>query len=352
MKPFQYKKPDSVYTQSVTTAHGQTATQATFHASDIRADHMAATDPLTYAQAMYEAADDHLNGEEWRENMNNAFPSEVRPYGSQPTAPQVALMEDRSVTFDPRQTYDGRTMIHGEAKAGSLVSMEAPEVGILVSGRVSIFDHTVQFGFTERSMEQTGTKLLDDLELTLAGKIAQSLEGQPSVTTAYVGALSGSPAAQAEDLLDILAVHLDTFWGRDISEFGILIPVALRPMLNRAAQRAGLGDIDELVGTRVQVYSGPDRGVFLVPKAFALLSFREDQQGDVWRIELSRNASTQSWDLEVSAVVDVMATAMVDVKLGGSDWETTPVALPIIKQLILSEAPEALPETPEETPAG
>jgi len=44
MKPFQYKKPDSVYTQSITTAHGQTATQATFHTSDIRADHMAATD--------------------------------------------------------------------------------------------------------------------------------------------------------------------------------------------------------------------------------------------------------------------------------------------------------------------
>lgn len=155
-----------------------------------------------------------------------------------------------------------------------------------MSGRVSIFDHTVQFGFTERSMEQTGTKLLDDLELTLAGKIAESLEGQPSITTAYVGVLSGSPATQAEDLLDILAVHLDTFWGRDISEFGILIPVALRPMLNRAAQRAGLDDIDEMVGTRVQVYSGPERGVFLVPKALALLSFREDQHGDVWRIEL------------------------------------------------------------------
>lgn len=341
MKPFQYKKPDSVYTQSITTAHGQTTTQATFHTSDIRADQMAATDPAVYAQAMYEAADEHLNGEEWRENMNTAFPSEVRPFGSQPTAPQVALMEDRSVTFDPRQTYDGRTVGKGSASAGSLVSMEAPEVGILVSGRVSIFDHTVQFGFTERSMEQTGEKLLGDLELTLAGKIAESLEGQPSVTTAYVGSLSGSPAAQAEDLLDILATHLDTYWGRDVSEFGVLIPVALRPMLNRAAQRAGLEDIDELVGTRVQVYSGDDRGIFMVPKAFALLSFREDQNGDVWRIELSRNASTQSWDLEVSAVVDVMATAMVEVKLGGAEWETTTVALPIIKQLLLSDAPAA-----------
>ncbi len=250
-------------------------------------------------------------------------------------------MEDRSVTFDPRQTYDGRTVEKGSASAGSLVSMEAPEVGILVSGRVSIFDHTVMFGFTERSMTQTGEKLLGDLELTLAGKIAESLEGQPSVTTAYVGSLSGSPAAQAEDLLDILATHLDTYWGRDVSEFGVLIPVALRPMLNRAAQRAGLEDIDELVGTRVQVYSGDDRGIFMVPKAFALLSFREDQNGDVWRIELSRNASTQSWDLEVSAVVDVMATAMVEVKLGGAEWETTTVALPIIKQLLLSDAPAA-----------
>lgn len=72
-------------------------------------------------------------------------------------------------------------------------------------------------------------------------------------------------------------------------EVGILIPIALRPMLNRAAQ---------------------------------------------------------SWDLEVSAVVDVMATAMVELKLDGSEWEITPVALPIIKQLILSDDPAVDPEVP------
>ncbi len=40
-------------------------------------------------------------------------------------------------------------------------------------------------------------------------------------------------------------------------------------------------------------------------------------------------------------MVDVMATAMVEVKLGGAEWETTTVALPIIKQLLLSDAPAA-----------
>ncbi len=336
MKPFQYKAPDRTYTQSVKSIG---LTQVSFHSSDIRAQEMAASDPAVYALAMQEAADEHLNGNEWRENMNTAFPSEVRPFGSVPTCPQVALMADRSVTFDPRQTYDGRTVTKGEAVAGSLVSMEAPDVGVLVSARISILDHTVQFGFTERSMQQTGDKVLNDLELTLAGKIAESLEGQPSVTKVYAGAVTGTPAAQAEDVLDLIAVHLDTYWGRDITEFGVLVPVSLRPVLNRAAQRAGLEDIDDLVGTRVQVYSGPDRGIFLVPKAFALLSFRENSEGDVWRIELSRNSSLLSWELEVSAVVDVMATAMVEVKVGGSDWETTPVALPLVKQIVLAEPP-------------
>jgi hypothetical protein len=346
MKPFQHKAPDRTYTQSVASLG---LTQVSFHSSDIRADEMAATDPVIYALAMQEAADDHLNGPEWREDMDEAFPSEVRPYGSIPTCPQVALMADRSVTFDPRQTYDDRTVTKGEAVAGSLVSMEAPDVGVLVSARISILDHTVQFGFTERSMQQTGDKVLSDLELTLAGKIAESLEGQPSVSTVYAGPLSGTPAAQAEDVLDIITIHLDTFWGRDIAEFGVLVPVRLRPMLNRAAQRAGLENIDSLVGTRVQVYSGTDRGIFLVPKAFALLSFRENRDGDVWRVELSRNSSTMSWELEVSAVVDVMATAMVEVKVDGSDWETTKVALPIIKQIILTDEPtpeEPAPEAP------
>ena len=335
MKPFQYKNPDRTYTQSVESIG---LTQVSFHGSDIRAADMAASDPVIYALAMQEAADEHLNGAEWRENMDNAFPSEVRPFGSVPTCPQVALMADRSVTFNPRQTYDGRTVSKGEAVAGSLVSMEAPDVGVLVSARISILDHTVQFGFTERSMQQTGDKVLNDLELTLAGKIAESLEGQPSVSKVYAGALSGSPTAQAEDVLDLIAVHLDTYWGRDITEFGVLVPVTLRPILNRAAQRAGMEDIDELVGTRVQVYSGNDRGIFLVPKAFALLSFRENKDGDVWRIELSRNSSLLSWELEASAVVDVMATAIVEAKLDGSDWETTPVALPIVKQIILADA--------------
>lgn len=226
MKPFQNKAPDRTYTQSVKSLG---LTQVSFHSSDIRPQEMAASDPLTYAEAMLEAADEHLNGDEWRENMNNAFPSEVRPFGSVPTCPQVALMADRSVTFDPRQTYDGRSVSKGEAVAGSLVSMEAPEVGVMVSARLSILDHTVQFGFTARSMEQTADKVLNDLELTLAGKIAESLEGQPSVSKVYAGPLSGTPAAQAEDFLDLIAVHLDTFWGRDISEFGVLVPVSLRP---------------------------------------------------------------------------------------------------------------------------
>lgn len=120
-----------------------------------------------------------------------------------------------------------------------------------------------------------------------------------------------------------------------------MVPVSLRPILNRAAQKAGLQDINELVGTHVQVYNGPDRGIFLVPKQLAMLSFREDQNGDVWRVELSRNSNIPAWDLEVMAVVDVMATAVVEVKLGGSDWETIPVALPlpIINQIVLAAAP-------------
>ena len=74
MKPFQYKAPDRVYTQSVKSIG---LTQASFHSSDIRAQEMAASDPAVYALAMQKVADEHLNGSEWRENMDSAFPSEV-----------------------------------------------------------------------------------------------------------------------------------------------------------------------------------------------------------------------------------------------------------------------------------
>ena len=61
MKPFQNKAPDRAYTQSVKSLG---LTQVSFHSSDIRPQEMAASDPLTYAEAMLEAADEHLNGDE------------------------------------------------------------------------------------------------------------------------------------------------------------------------------------------------------------------------------------------------------------------------------------------------
>lgn len=161
--PFQNKQPTMTYNLGYTDQAGTVNSQTTFHSQDIKPDHMATTDPFTYVEALYDALDEVLNGEQWRDEMDEAFPCEVRPYGSQPTSPQIALMQDRSMTFDPRQAYDGRSVDKGEAIAGSLIAMEAPDVGALVSGRVSILDHTIQFGFTERSIDQTARKLLGDL---------------------------------------------------------------------------------------------------------------------------------------------------------------------------------------------
>ena len=50
-------------------------------------------------------------------------------------------------------------------------------------------------------------------------------------------------------------------------------------------------------------------------KGFASLSFRHDQEGDVWKILASRNVGVQGWDFEVSGVADVMAQAKVKLKL-------------------------------------
>ena len=40
-------------------------------------------------------------------------------------------------------------------------------------------------------------------------------------------------------------------------------------------------EISELVGTAVAPYSGDDRGVIILPKKYAMLSFRSTRSGDL-----------------------------------------------------------------------
>ncbi|MGB5825684.1 MAG: hypothetical protein WBH22_04510 [Pseudomonas mandelii] len=330
--PNQYVKPSTYYTSITDSQNGSIR----FNTADIRTENEAATDVSVYVEALTEGLDEYLNGDEWRQEAAERTPCEFRPAGSNATGQQIIAMADRSVTFDPRKNWDNQIISKGEVLAGSVIFTEPTDTALVISHRFTILDHTLLAGFTEGSMNQTAEKLLRDIEFIAAGKIAAILSTAPSTESVSTAKPTGKPVEIAEDLIDILTMHVNQTVGTSLGDFVVLLPVSLVAVLERAAQRAGVADIESLIGTSVQPYAGTDHGLFLLPKMFTSLSYREGRNGDVWKIEATRNGAHQCWDVEIMAVVDIVANGKVRVKLTEDGLQTESVAFPMITRITLS----------------
>ena len=336
MKPNQYVAPhvDTVK-WNINTIDDNNAS-IHFNTTDIRSDTLAATDPSVYVQALVEAAEDYLNGDEWREAAMEATPCEFRPAGSEATGQQIITMADRTVKFDPRKNWDNQKISKGEVLAGSIIFTEPTDTALVISHRATILDHNIQAGWTVGSLAQTADKILRDIELSAAGSIAKILSTAPSTEVFSEAKPTGKPVEIAEDLIDLLTTHINQTVGTSLSDFVVLLPVSLVAVLERAAQRAGVGDIEDLIGASVQPYSGTDYGLFLLPKHFTSLSYREGRDGNVWKIEATRNGAHQAWDIEIMTVVDIVANGKVKVKLTADGLQTEMVAFPMITNIKLT----------------
>ena len=274
------------------------------------------TDSSVLAQAITQGMDEFFNGGEWEQNAVDAIPCEFRPKGTEPTPVQLVNMVNRNVEFDPRQSiYDHSKITNGEAVAGDFIFTEPTNTAAFFSHRFTLLDAHVVAGFTGNSIGQMMDKMLADFEKSCGSTVVDILIKSPSVEAKEVTIAGTTPRDRAEDWIDALTLSINQSVGNSLSDFVLLIHMTEQAMLERAAQRAGVESIEDLLGCRTQFYSGSDRGVFMLPKGFASLSFRHDQEGDVWKILASRNAGVQGWDFEVSGVADVMAQAKVRIKL-------------------------------------
>lgn len=335
MKPNQYVKPSTYSTAVFNSTPGHEAGSIRFNTADVRSETLAATDPSVYVAALVEAAEDYLNGDDWRQAAMEATPCEFRPAGSEATGQQIITMADRTVKFDPRKTWDNQTISKGEVLAGSIIFTEPTDTALVISHRATILDHNIQAGWTVGSLAQTADKMLRDIELSAAGSIAKILSTAPSTEVFSEAKPTGKPKEAADDLIDLLTIHINQTVGHELSDFVVLLPVSLVGVLNRAAQRAGVVDIEDLIGTSVQPYSGTDYGIFLLPKMFTSLSYRENREGNIWKIQATRNAGHQAWDIEIGTTVDIVANGKVKVKLTDG-LQTETVAFPMITNVKLT----------------
>lgn len=330
-QPNQYEAPAHSHTR----IHADGATLH-YNVSDVRKESLGATDPDAYVSALVKVTDGYLNSDEWREEAAERTPCEFRPAGAEATGQQVITLADRTVTFDPRKNWDNETVEQGEALAGSIIFTEPTDTALAISHRVTILDHTMMGGFTHASMMQTADKMMRDMELSAAGKVAEILSTAPSTEVFPETKPTGKPVEIAEDLIDILTMHINQAVGTSLPDFVVLLPVSLVAVLERAAQRAGKADLQELIGASVQAYSGTDYGLFLLPKYFTSLSYRENREGNVWEVHATRNAGRQGWDVEYFATVDILANGKVKVKLTTDGLQSEMVAFPMITRITLS----------------
>ena len=299
-----------------------------------------ASDASAVAQAVVKGIDEFFNGGEWHQRAIDAIPCEFRPRGTEPTPVRLVNMVNRSIEFDPRQSiYDHSKITKGEAVAGDFIFTEPTNTAGFFSHRFTLLDVHVVAGFTGNGMEQMMDKMLADFEKACGSTIVDILIKSPSTEAKEVTIAGTSPRDRAEDWIDALTLSINQSVGNSLSDFVLLMHMTEQAVLERAAQRAGVDDVEDLLGCRTQFYSGTNRGVFMLPKGFASLSFREGRSGDVWTILASRNAGIQGWDIEITGIADVMAQAKVKLKLANpadptEKLQTAVVSFPLITRVV------------------
>lgn len=211
---------------------------------------------------------------------------------------------------------------------------------MLASAITHVPDFAMMGGWTGNSLMASSADLVDQYLRNLTSSVVDVLVDAPDLQSQHVGELTGTPREQADDILDTVAINLPLYLGSSLSDYTLLVPEKYEAILNRAAQKAGLSEISELVGTAVAPYTGDDRGVFMLPKKYAMLSFRSTREGDFVKVTVTRDANRAGYDVELVGVVDVMATGTVQVKTGEFNTEKA-ASYPLIHRLVFASAASA-----------
>lgn len=285
-------------------------------------------DASVYAESFAQSLDVSLNDPDFIERLNECLTAEIRPYRTEPTPITLAVLADNSVRFNPTQRYADSDKPTSIIKFGEMVTVDKANDAVMFNHSVELLDfHMDTAGFTEASLRHAIGQALVDICASMSSHCVDLLVNAELTQKIEVTKPTGIPREQAEDIIDLLSVNLTPAYGATLSDYTLLIPASLEAILERAAQRAGVEDVEELLGCGVMEYSGTDRGLFLLPRRFTALSFRSTADGDAFPVTLSRNANKQAWVIEARGVVDLVASATA------KDADGVTVSLPLITQL-------------------
>lgn len=288
-------------------------------------------DSAAYSKALADSLDATFNDGEFKVGINaGVLPSEFRDFRNDPTPVQRHTLVDRSVIYDRNSPFD-------PAKDAPEVTIPANTTiiinpllnprddkpmatGIMVSASTFVSDFNMIDGYTHGSLEASVNDVKYQFEQKMFAQVAGVLDKAATLNdvsrfTAPT-LVNVSPSKAAEEILDWLTEYMPTHLGDSLSDFAILLPAKMHGKLERAAHKAGLDDVSDLIGASVFSYEGTaSTTVYLLPKRYAMLSFRT-VNGDVAKVIRSRDAGRQGWNVEIILMLEVMAAPSIKIKDG------------------------------------
>lgn len=298
-------------------------------------------DSHDYVMALESSVDSTFNDGDFQAAVtDHIFPAEFRPYGTHPTPIRRHALEDRTVRFKYQGAFNtaddaptAQAIKGNSVTVTPLLPAGLNKTGVLVSMATFVSDFDMMGGWTEGALTASVENLRNQYCRRMFGAVAQVLAGTPDLQTSHYDKLTGKPASQAEDVLDALALNLPTHLGSALEEFALMVPLKLEAVLDRAAQRAGHEDLSELLGCTVCPYDGEDTGIYLLPKGFAMLSFRSTKEGKTVDVQVTRDSARSGYNFEMISVLDVMASGTVSVTTGKFDTQAD-ASFPLVHRIV------------------
>lgn len=329
---------------SYTTESSEQTAQIQFDvrdASNFNGTEAIAASPAQYVEALEASIDATFNGQYFKDAIHQTGVSvEFRPAKTQPTPMIRHQFKTANVVFDPSTRFisvgdtfvDGSkpNLENGKVEAGAEIHIKPLAKSLMFNASTRIYDHSIMgAGFTAGSLETTLIGLIKDVELSLGDSIVSVLDSSEAVRNVQVTPLKtkGRPLASvADDILDAITMAgRKSGFADNLNEMALIVPSDVEAALLRVAQRNGHNGENGLVdmlGCSVFSYRDANRtgAIYIAPRHLLMLSWRskKDGSGDVFNIEVTRDAPRQAWVIELNSVIDLVADAFTTWKADAS----------------------------------
>ncbi|WP_206665963.1 hypothetical protein, partial [Aeromonas veronii] len=279
---------------------------------------------------------------EWAAAISEESHFRVHRAGDEPTPIVVPTMANRTLTVNMKDPYSNNKIpAKLTVRQGETVRSRPVQDSLMISLSLERFDSEVDGVITANTMRSEIASIAEQLDTVVTEGIIKTLVTHKNnakyLSKQKIPFTVGQSFAQRleviEDAIDKAQIVGRQF-GNDISDFTIGFNAQVMRDLQRAARRAGAADVSAYLGCDVYSFNGnPGAGddiqMVVAPRRYCAVSFREQADGTIFDIIVSRQADKQSTTLELMGVADLLVAGFT--KAMTEDGKDVDVTLPLVQ---------------------